>query len=135
MPFQPTDLSGCFAWYKSTAITGILNGGAALTWMDMSGSGNDLTNAVGTPTYNTNVINGYPTVRFDGASYLGTPTNNDSLNFTAGDITLFSVFSTTGFIANQTVCALDHPSIQAVGGNSFIEGLNFDYNSLSGFYW
>jgi hypothetical protein len=57
------------AWFKSNKIVQLDNT-AVLTWKDISGNGNDATQAVtaNQPTFKINQINGKPAVEFDGSS-------------------------------------------------------------------
>lgn len=131
MPFQPDSLSGIFLWFKSTSVTGVTDGGSCLTWSDSSGSGHNLTLNGGTPTYQTNVVNGYPVVRFNGSASLKSST---FVGFTARDLTLFSVFKTNSSTDNQSICSHDN-NIGSATNSAFIQGLNFNGGSRSGFYF
>ena len=76
-PFTPASLSGLALWLDATAITGLVDADPVGTWSDLSGNGNDATQATAAkkPTYKTNIQNGKPVVRFDGADdYLQTAT-------------------------------------------------------------
>lgn len=74
--------SGLQLWLKADAL-GLTGGAAVAAWADQSGNGNDATQGtVGNrPTYQANVINGQPVVRFTGSSahYLSVP-NVSALN-------------------------------------------------------
>lgn len=67
--FLPTKIAGCKLWLKADAITGLVNSDPVGTWPDSSGTGNDVTQATAgsKPLYKTNIINGLPTVLFDGS--------------------------------------------------------------------
>jgi hypothetical protein len=67
--FSPADIAGLSLWLKADAITGKADGDALSQWDDSSGQANHVTQATGAarPTYRTNVLNGKPVVRFDGA--------------------------------------------------------------------
>jgi hypothetical protein len=58
------------AWFKSDAIPGLANGASVSNWPDLSGQGNDATQAIVShqPTYVTGAMNGLPVVRFNAAS-------------------------------------------------------------------
>lgn len=119
-------VSGCFLWYYGSTITGVPTGGNVTSWLDSSGSGNNLTGlAFNTlfPVYQPNVINGWPVVRFSGFPYLSTMTNNPSLNFSPSSVTLFCVFSTPNLVIEQTLFANDNVTDRK---SSFIVGLNGD---------
>ena len=67
-PFSPINISGLIAWWDADQITGLADGEAVTTWTDASGAGANITQATANrkPLYKTGVINGLPTVRFDG---------------------------------------------------------------------
>lgn len=65
--FSPSDLSGLVQWLKADAITGLSDGDPVSTWGDSSGNGRDASGSGSArPVYKTNILNGKPTVRFDG---------------------------------------------------------------------
>lgn len=67
--FVPTDIANCTWWVAADRITGLANGDPVSTWADSSGNGKDLTQTLtARPTYRTNVVNGLPTVDFDGVN-------------------------------------------------------------------
>ncbi len=98
--FDPSSISNLAMWEKADAITGVSNGGAVATWSDSSGNGRDLTQATSgnRPTYQTNVVNGKPVVRFSAAS---SQHITNSTNFTT-PVTVIYVGKQTGG-ANQRV--------------------------------
>jgi len=55
-------------WYSADGILGLEDNDPVGTWLDLSGNGNHLTQAITDrrPTYQTNEQNGLPVVRFDG---------------------------------------------------------------------
>lgn len=129
--FQPSDVSGLFLWYRAHSI-GIPTGSAVTYWQDDSGSGNDLTPFTSSnpifPTYITNVLNGYPVVRFNGTTNYLYKANNASLNLSPSSLTLFTVYKTNNDSTEQIVCANDN--VGGVGSkNSFIIGINNIYPS------
>lgn len=140
---QPTDLSGCFIWMRSTSI-GINSGSGVQYWRDDSGSGNHVywqgypanSSTVVLPIYNTNVINNFPVVTWSSTlALLATTGNNKSLNFSPGDVTTFSVYRTKSQVV-QNIWSIDN----AVGnanssGNAFIISLNSNtlFPNVSGF--
>ena len=76
-------------------ITGLTNGETVATWTDSSGFGRNATTAVGAATYQTNVLNGKPVVRFDEDAF--------TVNFTTGvtqPVTFFVVAEIQGNNAN-----------------------------------
>ena len=58
------------AWFKADAITGLINGAAVSTWIDVSGNTNNATQTTASqrPTYVTGAMNGMPVVRFNSAN-------------------------------------------------------------------
>ena len=66
--FSPASLSGLVLWLDASAITGLVDSDPVGTWSDLSGNGNDATQATESkkPTYKTNIQNGKQVVRFDG---------------------------------------------------------------------
>lgn len=87
-------LSGCLFLYDSRSIAGLVTGDDVSSWVDGSGNGYTLTEgtADNKPHYTQNVINGYPSVRFDGSNDRLRNTSFAS-SFTNGDLTLILVFS------------------------------------------
>lgn len=66
----PTSVSGLVAWYKGDAIVGLNDGDAVSSWVDSSGNGHAMAQAVGgnRPTYRVGLLNGLPGVSFNGTS-------------------------------------------------------------------
>lgn len=62
---DPSQVSSLFAWYKADAIAGKNDGDTLAAWNDSSGNARNAT-AAGSPTYQTNEINGLPVVRLGG---------------------------------------------------------------------
>ncbi|MDF1739372.1 MAG: autotransporter-associated beta strand repeat-containing protein, partial [Verrucomicrobiales bacterium] len=82
----PAAIPGLEAWYDASALT-LSDGDLVTAWADQSGNGRDLVSYTGTPTFETNEINGNPAVRFNG--------NNENLQmefpgkeYFAGDVYL-----------------------------------------------
>lgn len=67
-PFNPLDIAGLKLWLDASQIVGLNDGDSVTTWSDLSGQGNDVTQATASkkPTYQTAEINSLPVVRFDG---------------------------------------------------------------------
>lgn len=98
-------IPGLVSWFDASKITGLNDNDPVTTWDDQSPYSNDAyqSNANNRPLYKTNILNGKPVVRFDGA--------NDLLlllsSYTGGDnTTVFIVANTTGnanslFVANK----------------------------------
>ncbi|HVU80034.1 MAG TPA: hypothetical protein VHD37_01585 [Candidatus Paceibacterota bacterium] len=66
--FVPSDVSGLVEWLDASQITGKADGDSVATWTDASGNGYDATAVGGSPTYQTNILNGRPVLRFVAAS-------------------------------------------------------------------
>ena len=70
-PFSPTDIAGLEVWLKAdgdvynTGTTQATDGQTVATWVDASGNGNNAT-SIAAPTFETNVINGKPAIRWNG---------------------------------------------------------------------
>jgi len=66
--FDPNSISGLVLWLSADSIPGLLNGEPVSVWNDKSSSLNNAYN-IGSlrPTYQTNVVNGLPVVRFGGS--------------------------------------------------------------------
>lgn len=69
--FAPTDIADCVWWLRASSI-GLSDGAAVEDWLDESGAGIHFGQATVArqPTYQTNVVNGHPVVRFHGDDYL-----------------------------------------------------------------
>jgi Concanavalin A-like lectin/glucanases superfamily len=96
-PPVPQQVPGLRLWLAADKILGLSGGAAVATWADASGRNNDAIQgtAAAQPTYQTNVINGLPVVRFDTtgtADWLNLATT-DFLAATnaVGGITFFAV--------------------------------------------
>ncbi len=78
------------------AIPDAVDGGVIGAWPDISGSGYNLAQVVGNPTYHHNRVNGKPVVRLDG----GSDGSGDSLRFNAPtnqQMTIFAVARGTSY--------------------------------------
>lgn len=83
-------------WLAADAIAGVSDGGNITTWADASGNSNNgtATGLLGVrPTYQANIINGKPVVRFYGSSQTYFTFPNFASGFTAGEV--FIVVKTT----------------------------------------
>jgi hypothetical protein len=69
--------TGLELWLKADEISGLTDGASVSAWKDSSSVGNNGTQSDpdSQPTYHTNVVNGYPVVRFgdDGESWMELP--------------------------------------------------------------
>jgi len=70
-PARAAPAPGSLVWYRSDAGVA-LNGSNVATWADQSGHGNTawMTTATRQPAYVSNVVNGLPVIRFNGAQSL-----------------------------------------------------------------
>lgn len=116
--FLPTDIADLRVWLKAGRITGLNDGDAVATWSDLSGNGNDATQATGAkqPLYQTNIVNGEPIVRGDGV--------NDILDFGTPDI-LVGQGSCLGIVVAELR--------QAIGGGAGITGMRQNVGFAYGF--
>jgi len=91
--FLPNTISGLILWLKSDTITGLADNAAVSSWSDSSGNSNTASQGTGAvqPIYKTNIRNGLPAVRFDGAGDYMTLASN----ITAAPLTIFIVASRT----------------------------------------
>lgn len=73
--FSPTDIAGLQLWLDASQITGLVDNEPVTTWVDASGNNrNAASSGTSRPLYKTNVLNGKPVLRFDGANdYMATP--------------------------------------------------------------
>lgn len=100
--FTPDALTGLFAWYDASRITGLTDTAQVSQWNDLSPNGRHLTQgtAGNRPLYRTNIQNGKPVVRFDGVDdYLSTAAITLNQPFTAFAV----VRASLGATANETV--------------------------------
>lgn len=69
--FNPLSLGSLSAWYKADSLS-LGNGATVTSFADSSGTGNDLVDYVGTPTYNSAdaQFGGKPSISLDGSSFL-----------------------------------------------------------------
>lgn len=87
------DSSSNLLWLKAEDLS-LSDNDDVSTWNDMSGNGNNLTQETAslTPTYKTNIVNGYPVVRFDKSNNRIRKTN---FSFAVNEITAFYVGRTS----------------------------------------
>lgn len=73
-------------WYKADAIVGLNDGDKVSQWNDSSGNNNHAVQSAeaNKPIYKTNILNGFPVVRFDG--------NDDYMKFTTALSTIRTAF-------------------------------------------
>lgn len=80
--FVPSDLANMTLWLKSdTGTSSQVDGTAISQWDDQSGNGFNAVQATAAkqPTYRASVVNGHPTIRFDGTDDLMTTTFSSTL--------------------------------------------------------
>jgi hypothetical protein len=76
--FTPASIADLAGWYRADALA-LANNAPVASWADGSGTGNLLSQGTGVsqPLFKTNIVNGKPVVRFDGANdwleYAGAP--------------------------------------------------------------
>lgn len=95
--FTPLKISGCKLWFKGTSLS-LNDGDPVSTWTDSSGNGHDASGTTTTrPLYKTNIINGLPTVLFDGTDDFMTVSGTPSVR----PLTLFVVANPTANTSAQ----------------------------------
>jgi hypothetical protein len=87
--FSPTMFDNLQFWLDASQLTGFTNGQALTTWVDKSTNAYSGT-ATGGPTYQTNVINSLPIVRFNGSSQYVNFGN--VLNMGVSSLNMFAVY-------------------------------------------
>lgn len=76
---QPADIPGLRVHLDADKISGLSDAQAVSSWSDLSGFGNDFSEATDQPTYETSEINSLPVVRFNGTNDLLAATLNSTL--------------------------------------------------------
>lgn len=94
-------ITGLDLWLDANAITGLSNGDNITAWPDMSLAGNSPTINVA-PNWYTNVINGYPVVRFASGDYLTTALSADGAEQTMFVVCKISSAAITNPIFNSS---------------------------------
>lgn len=111
--WTPASLSNQVAWFRADLGTNTTTNGATITsWADQFGLQASFTNALGTTTYSTNVINSQPGITFPGTSRLDS-TSSTSWGLTSaytiwivGTITTLNSFNT--LISKGVSSSWDH---------------------------
>jgi len=101
--FLPTAISGCQLWMDATDSTTITRSGANVTqWNDKANLYTGT--ATNNPQYNSNPINGLPTIHFDGASsrYVLLTANNFNYSFMTYFMVIRWVSGSGGFMGTDT---------------------------------
>lgn len=136
--FVPTQLSGCVLWLRSDlGIT--LNGSTVSAWGDQSGNANNMLQGTGAnqPAYVSNVVNGRPVLRFDGATSVMAATGVASL--WPQKLTIFAIVNTTslGAAAHEgQIVGIDvvHYALTHYQGDGRVYGyLGGSGNNVAGF--
>lgn len=150
--FQPTDITGCFGWYRASSIGWGAVTGYVTYWPDDSGSGNYLnlvragSGTLRAPVYFTNIINGLPAVHFNGNNRIDSYINASSsrnwgLPTAPSSLTCFSVFAPQDVIRAQVVFGYNNDLQDIADKNSFIVGIggsgasDFVTNNISGWFF
>lgn len=127
-------------WLKANEITGLADGEDVLTWTDASGNSNTLTQpTVGfSPTFQTNVINGLPVVRFSKANgrirrtgFTSFPTSSISVIYVnkttdSGDGTISYASSSS----NNDFLLFRSENLNVYRGTNTASGVTFNDNSF-----
>jgi hypothetical protein len=124
--FDPSSLGNLSAWYKVDAL-GLSNGATVTSWVDSSGTGNDMNSYSGTPTYNASdaEFGGMPSVSFNGSSYLykNNPTGLPQ-----------STNAFSAYIVGYTNNNSSYDSMFGWGSNSNLSRVNFWAVTFDGYY-
>lgn len=118
--FNPSALGNLSAWYKADALA-FSNGDTVTTFVDSSGTGNDLINYVGTPLYNSAdaQFGGKPSISLNGSSFLY---KEYAANLPQGN-NEFTVY-VVGYASSNTFFG--------IGGNSNYAGVRLSFVSGGG---
>jgi len=120
----PTVPTGMTLWLKADAITGKNDGDTLTTWLDSSSYANTAT-ASGSPTYQTNEINGRPAVEFSSAYF-----DISGVSAIETGQTIFAVVKQTSNSGGQTIAAatLDNGPLQLAmsSGRALVNKMNVE---------
>ena len=117
--FTPPQISNCQLWMDAADSTTITRSGANITqWNDKAN--NYSGPATNNPQYNSNPINGLPTIRFDGSSnrYVLISANNYNYSFMTYFMVIRWISGTGGFMGTDTpsnygrALAVSSPNVQ-----------------------
>jgi len=93
--FDPASLGGLKAWYNASALAGLANGDAIITWADGSGFGNTLTMTSygGQVSYLSSdaLLNNLPVASFAGNAFMDLPFASGNTIPTGDSFTLYTV--------------------------------------------
>lgn len=95
-PFTPDQLVGptLYQWVEADFIEGVNDGETVETWLDQTAFNNDFTQATANrrPTYKTNILNGYPALRFETANSQGMVSSLNLIEDFINSETQFTVY-------------------------------------------
>ena len=99
--FRPTDISGVQLWLDANQLSGVADGGTVASWADKSGQGNNATQSTEAhkPTFQVNIVNNLPVVRFNDVTDFLTVANPSVFDEASG--TIFIVMATDDATAEQ----------------------------------
>ncbi len=92
--WNPSNILGLQLWLAADKIVGLSDGDPVVTWSDLSGQGNDVTQATPAkrPTYKVDIVNSKSIVRFDGADdFLANETFPDPSAVSAFAVAIYAV--------------------------------------------
>jgi hypothetical protein len=111
-------------WLDADRITGVSNGADLTSWSDVSGNSNDFSeSSTFSPTYQTNVVNGFPVARFG-------KTNN---RIRDPDISNFPTDGITAIFVNQNNGESSDAHLSYASSSSDNDFLIFSSNNLQFF--
>nr|HPN67518.1 LamG domain-containing protein [bacterium] len=126
---QPNSISGLAMWLKADSITGLNDNDTVSNWPDSSGNNRYAAQSTSSyqPIYKTNVLNGQPVIRFDGADDALPIMDSNPQSMTS--ISMFMVHQ----INSGATSSSYYPLILGGDGNTTGQYLGFEtQNSYSG---
>lgn len=125
-----TQLTNCYAWYKSESLSSAYgNGDSISSWVDSSGNGRDISQATSAnqPIAVANAVNGYMAADFDGSNdFLSSGSYTQS-----GLVAASIVVSFDSYAAYNGLLAVNGSSSPSWGGNptylNFLNTSNGDF--------
>lgn len=121
-------------WLDAGAIAGLTDGSAVALWTNKGNVAANLTQVTPAdrPLYKTNIINGLPAVRFDGASdFLASVAASTFMSST--QYTIFSVFSATAIDRNNAATYMNDLLVGDRDGyaGQYLKGSGPSYSALA----
>lgn len=113
--FTPSDISGLDLWLQPSNVSQSDNTVIASVTMSVGGDATQATEA-NKPTWQTNELNGYGVIRYDGGDFLTT-----ALSATQKPVTWFAVVKVTDFL-----------TVRSIVGSSAADGLQWRTNTTTG---